>query len=125
MTYFIRLFFFAFLFTAGFMACTVTPVDPTADLPTISYSTDISPIISANCASSGCHDGNGELGSLQTYDELIRYTDVQAGKPHNSNLYNIIRLYIGNVMPPKPNNHLTDEQIATIYVWILQGAKNN
>lgn len=124
MKYSVRL-LVAALFIAGLSACTVQPVDPTADLPVLSYQTDISPIISANCASSGCHDGNGDLGNLQTYDNLMSFCDVQPGKPHSSNLYKIIRSYTGNVMPPKPNSQLTDEQIATIYVWILQGAKNN
>lgn len=108
-------------------SCITQQVDPTADLPNISYQTDISPIISANCAYSGCHDGGGnELFSLATYDELIRHSGVKAGKPHDSRLYDVIRQYTGeSAMPPSPNEPLSDEQIATIYVWILQGAKNN
>lgn len=108
-------------------SCITQQVDPTADLPTISYQTDISPIISSNCASVGCHVGGsgGELFPLTTYDEVVRYCGVKAGKPHDSQLYNIIRLYTGGAMPPSPNDPLSDEQIASIYVWILQGANNN
>lgn len=110
----------------GMTACTVQQVDPTADIPIISYQSDISLIMSTQCAVSGCHDGSsGELGSLLTYDDVMRYGGVEPGKPHNSRLYNTIRRYVGNVMPPAPNQPLSDEQIAAIYVWILQGAHNN
>ena len=106
-------------------ACT-TNVDPTADLPVISYKNDIAPVITANCAlDSGCHGGNSEEFLLLTYDELIRNCGVKPGEPHKSDLYRVIRLYWGNVMPPKPNAPLTDEQIASVYLWILQGAENN
>ena len=108
-------------------SCTTEPVDPTADLPVISYQTDISPIISANCAlASGCHGGNSEEFLLLSYDDVIKHCEVTPGKPHDSELYRVIRLFGGEkAMPPKPNVPLTDEQIGTIYLWILQGAKNN
>ncbi len=107
-------------------ACT-QQVDPSADIPVLSYQTDISPIISANCAlTSGCHSGDGELFPMLTYDDVINRCGVQPGKPHSSKLYDVIRLYSGeSAMPPPPSAPLTDEQIATIYVWILQGAKDN
>ncbi|TNE49104.1 MAG: hypothetical protein EP344_18405 [Bacteroidetes bacterium] len=118
--------FIPVLWLLAWSACT-TQVDPTADLPVISYQTDISPIISANCAlDSGCHGGNSEEILLLTYDELINNCGVAAGKPHQSDLYKVIRLYTGEkAMPPKPNAPLTDEQIGMIYLWILQGAQDN
>jgi hypothetical protein len=105
--------------------CT-TKVDPTADIPVVPYSTDVSPIISANCASPSCHDGSGHLFPLLTYDDVMNYCSVKSGDAHGSGLYQVIKSYIpGTVMPPKPNDPLTDAQIGSIYVWILQGAKNN
>ena len=120
---------FIFIFAlSGLAACTTQQVDPTADIPTQSYQTDVAPIISANCAlASGCHGaGSGEQAPLLTYTDLMQYCDVKAGKPHDSKLYRVIRQLSGeSAMPPKPNASLSDEQIAIIYVWILQGARNN
>lgn len=107
-------------------SCAVQQVDPTADIPTLSFQTDISPIISANCALSGCHDGNGGEHALLSFDDVLSYGEVTPNKPHNSKIYEVIRLYSGeNAMPPAPNQPLTDQQIGAIYVWILQGAHNN
>lgn len=117
---------FAFILTIAGLAysCTTILVEPDAPIPTVSYKNDIAPIIAANCGQSGCHgtDGTRQF-SLLSYDELSRL--VVPNQPHNSQLYNVIRLYEGNVMPPKPNDPLSDTQIGQIYVWILQGATNN
>lgn len=121
---FLRLLFFLLLLW-GMAAC-VQQVDPSVDIPAMSYQSDIAPIINGNCAIPGCHATGDEEFPLETYDDVIHYCDVQAGKPHSSRLYKVIRKYIGgSAMPPKPNAPLTDEQIAMIYVWILQGAKDN
>ncbi|MCC6459047.1 MAG: hypothetical protein IT260_01170 [Saprospiraceae bacterium] len=107
-------------------SCSVQQVDPTADIPTLSFQKDISPIVSANCALSGCHDGTGEEPALLSFDDVMSYGEVTPGKPHDSKLYEVIRLYSGEeAMPPAPNQPLTDQQIGAIYVWILQGAHNN
>ena len=99
-------------------------VDPSADIPTVSYSQEISPIISSNCALSGCHDGNSHEFALLSYSDLMHY--VTPADAHGSQLYEVIRLYSGErAMPPSPNTPLTDQQIASIYVWILQGALDN
>lgn len=113
------------LATLGFAAC-VTEVEPTADIPAVGYQRDIAPIISANCAVPACHDGSGEEASLIGYDNLIKHGGVRPGDAHGSELYEVVRLYIGEkAMPPAPYLPLTDEQIGLIYVWILQGAKDN
>lgn len=116
-----RLFSWLFLLL-GASACTtsIVPADP--DIPVVSYQTDISPIIAANCAlADGCHDGNSDLAPLLTHSDLLRY--VKPGDPYNSSLYTVIRSYTSDqAMPPKPSDPLTDKQIAQIYVWILQGA---
>lgn len=105
-------------------ACTTIIVEPDAAVPTVSYQNDIAPIIAANCAQSGCHGTDRPRKfSLLSYSELSRL--VVPNKPHSSELYNVIRLYEGGVMPPKPNESLSDMQIGQIYVWILQGATEN
>jgi hypothetical protein len=111
--------------TLGVAAC-VTEVEPTADIPAVGYQRDIAPLISANCAVPDCHDGSGEEDALNSYDQLIKHAGVRPGDAHGSALYQVIRLYTGErAMPPAPYPALTDEQIGLIYVWILQGAKDN
>lgn len=108
--------FMLILLFAGAFACT-TKVEPDPDLPVVSYHSDIAPIINSNCTlNSECHGGQLNYNDLREW--------VQPGDPYNSELYKIIRSYTQG-MPPKPNNPLTDEQIAQIYVWILQGATDN
>lgn len=97
------------------------------NLKTVSYSTDIQPIIISNCTQSNCHGSvHSESFTLLTYDELIKHTNVQAGSPETSQLYSVIRSYNpSQVMPIKPYDPLTEKQIQLIYVWIGQGALNN
>lgn len=115
---------FVILLTGCISACT-TLVEPTAEVPTVSYKKDIAPIIASNCGQSGCHgDARTERFNLLSYAELSRL--VEPNKPHGSELYKVVRLYTGeSAMPPKPNLPLSDSQIGQIYVWILQGATDN
>ncbi len=114
----------ALLLPGMLSACTTIMVDPTADIPTVSYRTEVAPIIAANCAQSGCHGATDSrkfnLGSYSALSGLVEPT-----KPHNSELYSVIREYGPSAMPPAPNKPLSDEQIGQIYVWILQGALDN
>ena len=120
-----RILFLIPLLVALISACTTISVEPTADIPTVSYKNDIAPIIVSNCAQSGCHGAERtEKFNLLSYAQLARL--VEPNKPHSSELYKVIRLYSGEeAMPPKPNLPLTDAQIGQIYVWILQGATDN
>ena len=99
-------------------------------LPIVSYSATIEPIISGNCTQSGCHGskttGERESFPLISYEDLINNCRIVSGNPDKSNLYNVVNTYNeNNVMPRKPYNKLTEQQIELIYVWIGQGAKNN
>ncbi|MGZ3899007.1 MAG: hypothetical protein ACXVNO_02825 [Bacteroidia bacterium] len=97
------------------------------DFPEVSYGKDIQPIIIANCTQSGCHGTKEfERFKLTGYDDLMKYTRIEAGNPENSRLYEVITTYNAeDLMPPKPYAHLSDKQVELIYVWIGQGAKNN
>ena len=105
-------------------ACTTISVEPDAAIPTVSYKNDIAPIIASNCGQPRCHGTEEPRGfSLLSYEHLSRLvTPIQ---PHNSQLYNVIRVYGSSAMPPAPANPLSDVQIGQIYVWILQGATDN
>jgi Planctomycete cytochrome C len=99
--------------------CRHEPVIPVS--PIFTFNNDVSSITLNNCATVGCHDGSSERRRLQTYSEVMHY--VTPGKPYSSKLFTDIIKLSGNKMPP--NGPLSDPQIRTIYVWILQGAKEN
>lgn len=96
-------------------------------LPAVYYSTDIAPIISANCTFSGCHgDFESRRFQLFSYDDVMKYCKVKAGSPQTSKLYKAVKsLNSEEVMPTAQYNRLTEQQIQLIYIWIGQGAKNN
>lgn len=106
-------------------SCHHNPVVP--EKPAISFANDVNPIITGNCTQSGCHGQNEhESFSLIGYDNVVKQENVVAGDPQSSKIYQSIKQLGGeNMMPLPPNPRLSDEQIETIYLWILQGAKNN
>ena len=95
--------------------------------PDVKYSTDVNPIIIANCTQRGCHGGaDSKRFKLLTYDDVVKHCGIVNGHPEKSNLYTIIRSYSNyNRMPAASYAQLTDDQIKVIYLWIGQGAKNN
>lgn len=95
------------------------------DLTEVSYAQHIAPIISSNCAFSGCHGDSAYVRlSLTKYTTLIN-GGINPGHPEKSKLYKKLKSLDDDIMPKKPYNPLTDKQIQLIYVWIGQGAKNN
>src|SRR5258708_27988002 len=99
--------------------CRHEPVIPVS--PIFTFNNDVSSIILNNCATAGCHDGTSRRRPLMTYANVMYY--VTPGKPYNSNLFTTVIKLTGKKMPP--NGPLSDPQIRAIYVWILQGAKEN
>lgn len=95
-------------------------------LKEISFSSDIQSIIGSNCTQSGCHDGGDRVFSLQSYSDVVDKGGISAGNPHSSKLYQAVSNHgTASLMPPEPLPLLSNDQIKLIYVWILQGAKNN
>lgn len=88
--------------------------------PVLTFNQNVSSIVLNNCATAGCHDGSEER-QLVTYIDVMHF--VQAGKPYQSKLFTAITSLGSNQMPPK--GLMSDDQIKTIYIWILQGAKEN
>lgn len=95
-------------------------------LTTVSYAASIAPVISSNCAFSGCHgDSLTQKFKLTSYDNLIA-GGIKPGSPEDSKLYRTLKsLSDEEIMPKRPYNELSEKQIQLIYVWIGQGAKNN
>jgi hypothetical protein len=111
------------MFSIGFIACRHDPLTPLEDAPTISFKDSVQPIIISNCTQDGCHGSNGREFELITYNDIAGR--VSAGKPHSSKLYKVITANALGTMPPSPNPRLTDTDIKTIYLWIMQGANDN
>lgn len=123
------------VFVGGIFACTHEPTNPNSTPPTVSticspdsvyFVNEVMPIISSNCAMSGCHDAitRAEGVVLINYATVMEY--VRAGRATSSELYEvIIATNPDKRMPPPPRSPLTATQIAKIQKWINQGAKNN
>lgn len=107
------------VFSVSVMSCRHSP-DLSAS-PQVSFSKDVQPVIVGNCTQSGCHGGEGERRPLMNYDEIA--SRVTPYKPHSSDLYQRITAAGSNKMPPA--GYLSEQEIETIYVWIMQGAQNN
>jgi hypothetical protein len=102
----------------------LTNLDPAEPCPPsiINFAREIQPIISANCAFSGCHDAiSAEEGViLDTYENIMK--EVVPFDPMNSELYESITDASDDIMPPPPYDLLTNAQINLIKDWISQGA---
>lgn len=95
-------------------------VTPTT--PRICFETEVLPIVLTNCAISGCHNGNEDIISINSYSDVMRL--VKAGKPYQSRIFKSVTNTWGNLMPPKPHLPLSARQRTILYLWILQGAKS-
>lgn len=98
----------------------------TANRPAPSFKTDISPILTKQCALVGCHveDGPDDV-DLRTYETLQMGGEhgpiVIEGKARESEL---VEEVVKQKMPPD-GPYLEAEQIQLIIDWINAGAKDN
>jgi uncharacterized membrane protein len=97
---------------------------PTCDTDTVSFATEVQPILASNCTMSGCHNSQDKADgvNLSTYKGVS--AQVKAGNPSSSDLYEVITDTGNDRMPPSPNPALTADQISIIKTWIEQGANN-
>ncbi len=86
------------------------PQLPPNDCATVSFNADVQPIIAANCAVSGCHDGT-------RFPNLTTVAGVQQNAQR-------IKIRTGNRSMPIGRT-LTSEQIEKITCWVDAGALNN
>ena len=79
-----------------------------------SYSTEVQPIILANCAIKGCHNGdNGDLKDWTVFSNVKDRADAIKSRTQSGS------------MPPKGKPQLTSGEIALIGCWVDDGARNN
>jgi hypothetical protein len=91
------------------------------------FSTEIAPILVANCT--GCHNPERKRGKfdLTTFEKLMAGSDVEKvivpGNPDESHLVLRLRGEETPKMPQGNNNNLSDEAIARIESWVKAGAR--
>jgi hypothetical protein len=78
----------------------------------VSWSSEVQSIITNNCATSGCHNGN-QSPNLSSLSGVQNNKDQVKSRTAN------------NSMPPSGRTPLTAEQKAKIACWVDDGAKNN
>lgn len=110
----------------------------------VSYSRDVQPIFSTNCAFSGCHDhltmsGGLNLEANASYENIVNVPStetaldrIEPGDPDQSYLYlKLTGDYVnvpggeGTGRMPLNGPPLPDDDIETIESWILDGAPDN
>jgi mono/diheme cytochrome c family protein len=93
---------------------------------TVCFQNDVLPIFQSNCTQSGCHNATDKKkGYDLTSFAGITAKGVKAGDYRRSMMYQVLVIPLGEAaMPQSPYPRLNDEQIATIALWIQQGAKN-
>lgn len=106
----------------------VTPpsTGPACSPDSVYFQNTLLPLLTSNCAMSGCHDvtTHKEGLILNNYTGIMRI--VRAGNASGSKLVSICTTTNnGDVMPPPPAARLTTVQIDLIKKWINQGAINN
>ncbi len=94
---------------------------------TVSFATDIAPILLANCI--GCHIGGGQASGnlrMDNFDQLVRGGDsgavIASGQPQDSLLVKKLKGEVGQRMPAGGRPPLSAEQIELISTWIREGA---
>lgn len=106
---------------------TVTISNNVAVTKKVSFSKDIQPLFTSNCATSGCHNANHQPPDLEkdaAYNAIKNLNLVDTKTPANSILYGkltgklIPAMPIGAPANPSNINNL-------VLAWIQQGALNN
>jgi len=119
--------FFVILSAILLASCThlppVPPVDPPCDPGIVYFTNEILPMIQSNCAMSGCHSSTNPADGIDLSSYAGIRSEVRAGNPDESELYQVLFESGEDLMPPPPMAPLTDAQKERIRLWILQGAK--
>jgi hypothetical protein len=106
---------------------TVTVGNSVLVTKTVSLTTDLVPLLTANCAKSGCHVKGSIAPDLEAgtaYDQLNSLGLISTSTPASSVIYQYM---IGAKTPAMPLNGTANPGNINGYMlaWITQGAKNN
>lgn len=89
------------------------------------FQNDVLPILSSNCAKSGCHDAATHQSGYNYSTYASAYATIHPGNANTSKLYKVITNNGDDLMPPSGNTPLTNAQINIIAQWIEQGGLND
>jgi hypothetical protein len=100
--------------------------DAPAITTTVSFSSDIVPLLTANCAKSGCHNGSisPDLSAANAYNSLVDGNFVSTSTPSNSLVYLWLTGKESATMPLGASNNPSNIN-GYILAWITQGADKN
>jgi hypothetical protein len=98
--------------------------DPNGPPQFVSFSGDLAPLLSKNCALSGCHDAvpahKPVLTADKAFNSIINGGYINTLVPNQSGIYQIVK---GGVMPP--TGPLKQSDVQKILDWVRNGAPNN
>lgn len=103
-------------------------VSPNCHPDTVYFQNQILPILTSNCAMSGCHNATDkkEGVDLSSYSAIIKTAEVKPFNANKSELYEVLlETDPSKIMPRPPAAPLSSTQIELIKTWINQGAKYN
>ncbi len=112
-------FFLLLLSVSLYLGCGDDDVEPETCADTVSYASDIKPIIDNACAVAGCHVAGFANGAYEDYAGLKASAD-------NGSLR--VQVVSTKVMPlenPNGPSTLTDAEIELFDCWIADGAPDN
>ena len=103
---------------------------PKCNLPdSVSFSRDLQPLFTSQCATAGCHsgthpEGNLDLEASNAYSEL---TDSRSGYVDTLNPeFSLLYAQMNSVSSPMPPSGRLDKcTLELVLKWIRQKAKNN
>ena len=129
--------FSAAVFLSASVLCSLLfaqdPIDPVTDSPSkrVSYVKGVRPILQANCW--GCHQAAKAQGDylMTEFDSLVSGGEsgdaaVVPGKPDESHLVQLVTPdENGEAEMPHDAKPLSNEEVALIRQWIIEGAEND
>ena len=92
---------------------------------TVYFQQSVLPLITSNCAMSGCHDAISQKEGVNLTDYTNIRKEVSASNPTSSELYKCLNETGDERMPPAPSAEFSLTQKSLLLKWIQQGAKNN
>jgi hypothetical protein len=116
------------LSTGCYKVATYVPPDTgTAVTKTVSFENDIQPVLTANCALSGCHAAGGHVPNLSkgnAYTSLTSGGFIDKSNPASSIVYKRLTGALTPAMPLGANSNPSNIN-GLMLAWITQGSKNN
>jgi hypothetical protein len=105
----------------------VIPLMPETVTKTVSFSKDLVPILTDNCALSGCHVKGAHAPDLtadNAYNSLTNGSYIDKSSPENSVVYERLTGELSPAMPLGKSQNPSNID-GLMLAWIKQGAKNN